>query len=116
MIFGKWTSLVIVWGMMMNIFHPLAHALTADVSPSQNNTVSIVLSISDLSVAASNVHHDEDLGSKHCDVCHISVTAFIMNSVASEIIVQDSEKLLGSFIIPVNDLSSGVDQPPQTFA
>ncbi len=115
--FGKLTSLVIVWGMMMNIFHPLSHALTADVSPSES--AAIVLSLSDMSAdheISSKVHHKEDLGKGHCDTCHISVTAFIIGQDFSEVGIMDTEQGLFSVVIPVGYLSLGLDQPPQILA
>ncbi len=117
--FGKLTSLVIVWGMMMNIFHPLSHALTADVSSSLSAPISTVLSGLDISTdheISSKVHHKEDLGKGHCDTCHISVTAFIIGQDSSEVGIMDTKQGLFSVVIPAGYLSLGLDQPPQILA
>ena len=119
MIFGKWTSLVIVWGLMMNIFHPLSHAMTHDISPSLDVSATIVLSVSDHSLEQSNVspiHHQQDLGKGHCDVCHTSVTAFIMGHYVSEFGNINTEQGLFSVVIPTGYQLLGFDQPPQIFA
>ncbi len=119
MIFGKLTSLVIMWGMMMNIFHPLAHAMTHDVSPSSNIVVSVILPASDSSLdhnQLSPAHHKQDLGKGHCDVCHTSVTAFILGQYSSNLGNIDAELGLFSVVIPTGYQSLGLDQPPQFFA
>jgi len=111
MIFGKLTSLIVVWGIMMNIFHPLAHAMTLDSSPADLSYNHVATSQFHY---GESEHHKEDFGNKHCDVCHISTMVFIIGDTVTKLITQDLKQQLALCVIPINAQSFLIDQPPQS--
>ena len=108
-------SFIVIWGIMMNILHPLAHAMTLASPSSTEHSISIVYFDSHYSLG-SETHHDEDFGNEHCDVCHISVTAFILFSTSLGHLTTSPDSLLSSLSIPTGYQPLSLDQPPRFIA
>ena len=124
--FRKLTSLLMMIGLMMSLFHPLAHAGTPDNHGgfnvlSQSGSGLAVVAGAQTLVQTGHAqdpisgHSEDGFVTNHCETCHVFAHIFTISSAHDGLPISRMLVLAGMVAFPVTADVLRFDRPPRAF-